>query len=808
MKCLTCWTDEECGSCNELIGGPDPKIVKELEDQAALEGAAPGRPLWVVVSPHFYVVTDLHRQVKVPTEGGAPRLASGHEIAHLYAQRAEEAYAEFVDAFGPRVSLGRPMAIYLFEKTARKEAVAAQYLGSPRTSMLYGGGSNRIAKGYAGNGFVGSLQQQRSDTGLHAYCRHMIGHILFSCWLKVSGIEKDCPIWAFVGVAAWLEKYREEHRDFATFCSDETVPVTGSGKDWDRKAMAIARGRLEPIETFFGKESMGKLDYDDHVRAWSYMSLMLAEDRERWLKTLGALRFGADEGAAFKEGLGITPDQFHERWVDRLSGRRDTMGEIRRDASEDPEEPSRRERERIRTTEEADVLAGLIRGLDVITDVRVAEAVVARMDHPSDLVKETIHLVLSRTKSDEVRAWLRTEGLEQRNAIVRAGVARALGAMKDGASREALETLLSDAHWLARAEAAWALQSLGDVAALPALTAALSEREPKTWILVADAVASFAKRDAAATLAIVDRLGHSDWQVRVTAARALARVGTEEAIDGLIKRFDLEGGRLHKELHAALKAVTRDDLGANPETWRTWWEKQKAEQGGLGPEPEAPRNPADDRYGPPTRGGPDDPHYYGRRIYSKSVGFVLDTSGSMDKVITIPDKAAEELGGLPTSATRMHVARGVLVQALEKLDPRTLFSLVFFSTDVRPWKDRLVPASPGNVGAAASAVRNAPPDGETNIHGALKAALGLHGRESLTASLDPIPDTVYFLTDGSPTRGEITEADALISWFENLNRYAKVELNVIALGNLGVDLPFLGRLARAGGGEFVHVPER
>jgi hypothetical protein len=75
------------------------------------------------------------------------------------------------------------------------------------------------------------------------------------------------------------------------------------------------------------------------------------------------------------------------------------------------------------------------------------------------------------------------------------------------------------------------------------------------------------------------------------------------------------------------------------------------------------------------------------------------------------------------------------------------------------------------------------------------------------ADLDPIPDTIYFLTDGSPTHGEIVDADALVSWFENLNRFAKVDITVIAIGNLGVDLPFLRRLAKAGGGELVHVAE-
>ena len=84
----------------------------------------------------------------------------------------------------------------------------------------------------------------------------------------------------------------------------------------------------------------------------------------------------------------------------------------------------------------------------------------------------------------------------------------------------------------------------------------------------------------------------------------------------------------------------------------------------------------------------------------------------------------------------------------------------------------------------------------------------LHEKSSLEANLDNIPDTVYFLTDGSPTRGEITSAPELLGWFENLNRFAKVRLHVVAFGNLGVDLDFLGKLAKVGGGEFIHVPER
>ena len=79
---------------------------------------------------------------------------------------------------------------------------------------------------------------------------------------------------------------------------------------------------------------------------------------------------------------------------------------------------------------------------------------------------------------------------------------------------------------------------------------------------------------------------------------------------------------------------------------------------------------------------------------------------------------------------------------------------------------------------------------------------------TLSAALLNIPDTVFFLTDGSPTRGEITAAPELLGWFEDLNRFAKVKLHVVAFGNLGVDLEFLQKLAAAGDGDFIHVPER
>ena len=807
IQCSECWADEECSACDALIGKPDPKVKEMLERQLGIEQPAKAQGEMVIaVTKHFYVVTDIHRKLKVKTEGGAPRVASAHEVAHLYAERCERAYADFAHWFGGDVRQGGPMGVYLMTKQGRAEAYAGRYLGSERTDMMYGGGSTRIGEGFAFNGFVGSLGEQKSDDNLHAYCRHMIGHILFSVWTKVDGKEKYCPKWAFIGAAHFLEKLLEPHKDYATFCSNETTAPSGSPKDWDKKARGLPGRSLDPIETFFARNSLGQFEYRDHIRAWSLMDLCLREDNERWLKALRHMRGGAEEGEALGEAMGLTPDQFNKRWMDRLTGGRDTMGETRKDARTDPDEPGRIEREQIRTTQEADILAGRIRGVHNVDDVRLAKVIVGRLDHESDLVRETIQIVLEGVENEEVLTYLREEGLQDKSGMVRAGVARVMAALKHAPAREALEAMLSDSFWLARANAALALAAIADPASLKALVPALAERQDKAWIAIADAVATFKSKDKEATILTVPRIDHPAWQIRVTACRALTAYGTAECMDGLIAQFEKERGRLERELYAALKAVSGDDLGERSSTWAKWWEQQKAQHGGFDPNP-PPKSSDEGRYAPPPKRNPEDPHYYGRRIFSQSVGFVFDTSGSMDKNITIPKGASTQLGDIPTTGTRMQVAKQVLADAITKLKPKVHFSLVLFSTDVRPWKKNLVPASAGNTSAAASAIMAAPADGETNIHGALKAALGLHDSPTISARLQNIPDTVYFLTDGSPTRGEITATPELLGWFRDLNRFAKVKLHVVAFGNLGVDLEFLRKLADAGDGDFIHVPE-
>ncbi len=811
IRCSLCWSDETCSPCDGLIGGRDAATKAKIDERLASEKKTLGPDVVVAWSPHFYVVTNADKRIKLITKRGTRRMMTAHEVLHLYLQRCEIAYADFMHWFGGDVNLHKPMAVYVADSETVRKNVGKRYFGGEGIHMNYAFAYNdRIADGFCGNGFVVGQGHSGDDTDMHGYCRHQIGHILLSCWQKHGGFEEELPRWAWVGAAHFLEKLQPLHKDYATFCFAEGAGGEGSRKRWPKRVRDLAGGKMTPIESFFNRNSLSAVQYADHLRSWSIMDLMLREDRTRWLKLLERLRNKEHEGKAFQAELGIKPDEFHKRWVNRVLGRRKTMGELRVDGK-DPEAPGLRERRRLEAVQDVDELAGLIRGLDEIKDIDTLEAVLGRLGHASDLVRETLHLVLARTKDPAVRAFLREQALYDSRDLVRAGVVRTLGVLQETAARERLEAALEDRHWLVRANAAQALSRLGLPEARPALLAALGEKKDKPWIAIADACASFPGRSKEASLLIVPRLAHKRWQVRLTAARALAKIGTLDAMDGLIERFAKENGLLKKELHAALRAVSKDDLGPRAGTWRTWWEGQKEKHAGLPPPPSDLPTPTtgEPRYAEPTRKrGPDDPHYYGRRIFSKSVCFVLDTSLSMELNMKVRVDQLKQLGDVPAEGTRANIAQKALIEALEKLDRRTRVRLVFFSSKVRVWKKDLQPASPANLESARSAIRNALPKGETNFHGALKAALGLHGKPTLNPRLENIPDTVYFLTDGRPTRGEITAMPELVSWFANLNRFAKVKLHIIALGDLNVDVPSLRKLAEAGAGALIHVRER
>ena len=75
-------------------------------------------------------------------------------------------------------------------------------------------------------------------------------------------------------------------------------------------------------------------------------------------------------------------------------------------------------------------------------------------------------------------------------------------------------------------------------------------------------------------------------------------------------------------------------------------------------------------------------------------------------------------------------------------------------------------------------------------------------------SFKPTPDTIAFLTDDMPTKGDILDADVLLEWYTGLNRYARIKTHTITFEMISMDAQLLRSLAERDGGKSTLVPEK
>ncbi len=804
--CPACDFGTESPLAKDDMGRPAKETVqKRLAAEAKL---ADEEELIVLYNRHFYIVSDI-RGAKVRMKSGF-REFTAHEYIHLMLERAEMARKEFVEHFGDKFVIKAPVAIFLPERQGAAERIQTAYMGSPKTNQLYGGAtSTNFVGGMCANGFCLSGEKYRPDEGLHFAMRHMIGHALISIWVVADGTNRVLPRWLFEGVGHWLSRHQERFKDEATYCSDEGKALDGNGKGWEQDCAKMAnRPRLDSIEKLFGKTALVQLTLEDNQRAWSYLDLCLREWREPFVKMLADLRRGKEVRDSFMLHLQCTPEIFDERWRKRVTGKRKSMSPK---SDEDElalnDSPTARERKALRSEEDLPALAARIRALGTVDDPETVNVLLDLYAKNSDLVRESVTVSLLKMKAPACRERLATYGIAHAEGIVRAYAARVCGKLAVKAALPGLRAMVAgDKHWLARAEAAIACGVMKDVDAFDSIARlAASDPADKTQLAAMDALALLGDAAVPALPAIAAHLSSPKWQLRVAACQSLGDIGSMQAVEPLVARMELETGHVREEIHDALKAICRLDQGAYANDWRKWWDRVKAQTpDGL---PVRPKKPPEVKPDPRYASNPA-PSYYGILIYSNRVGFVLDTSGSMDSKFEPDPKQVNSLTRSYAGSSKLDICKEEITQTLSKLDPRAHFSIIVFSTRILSFKREPIAASPENVGAATSWLKSLPPAGQTNYYGGLRAALNLNEGIDLSPDFRDTPDTLTFLTDGVPTEGEITDADTLLEWYTSLNRYARIRTHVIAFGSKGVDLQVLRNMAERNRGRFVHVAEK
>lgn len=336
----------------------------------------------------------------------------------------------------------------------------------------------------------------------------------------------------------------------------------------------------------------------------------------------------------------------------------------------------------------------------------------------------------------------------------------------------------------------------GDPAALAWAAAALApgkgrEKEGPVRALCAELIGAGLREHPERAEQLFPALQDESWSVQVAAIRSLVHVPRREVVGALAGLAGQAEGRVGLECQRALESLTGQKQPDGP-AWAAWW----AAQGAQWEPGAAPAAPAAEAGGTQTRR-----YEPGGSIFedlsSHRVIIVVDVSGSMQV-------RALDGGDGARALTRLEAVQAELSRLIEEgLDEkRDQFNLIAFSSEVVPWKKKLVPASKANKEQALKFVRALKPEGETNISDALELAFQ-----------DKDADTIHFLTDGTPTRGKLTTNEEILGAVKRWNTGRGVRLCTVAFlagdptpfkvaENRGMSERFLRALSDANQGTF------
>lgn len=339
-----------------------------------------------------------------------------------------------------------------------------------------------------------------------------------------------------------------------------------------------------------------------------------------------------------------------------------------------------------------------------------------------------------------------------------------------------------------------AAKAVGGAAAdvMEELAAALPRaKEPEEQIVLIDAMALAGKTAQLHATPVIALLDSKEEAVAERAAMALAKLAVPEAIAPVIALLARTDGQPRLRIAAALEVLTGQQFGINVGAWQAWWQTDGAEfvKSGkpLGTGIPSHRKETDKFY------------YFGiPQDQSESILYVIDCSGSMKAPVSWKGKDDAKV-----ETTRLEACKFELTRALEKLRPGQKFAILWYNDLPHFWEPKMQPATPETVARAQAFVKTLHPASSTNIHDSLEQCFKLVGRGSKDKYYGVELDTIFLLTDGSPTTpdGKLDSTDKILLGVRAWNPLKRVTIHCIAMGK-DLNEQFLRQLASENGGEF------
>ena len=461
------------------------------------------------------------------------------------------------------------------------------------------------------------------------------------------------------------------------------------------------------------------------------------------------------------------------------------------------------------------VRAAAVEDLGSIDTGAMVDFILTACNDVDPRVVEAAGRALGKMSSDESLTAM-TAGLEHSDAKARTAATFGFAHVKRSwppAVPKIVAVLKGGDDELRRA-ALQALANVKDPSTIDPLIDSLGDPVPALRIIAAQALGEL-KAEKAVPLLCLQLKSSSDWVLQKAAADALAKIRSRDSIEPLIVCFETESGILLESVYKSLVAITGEDYSFESKFWRRWWERAKADWK-LPTDQQISEKKAKMAASLAQYKGPDKHKYQTIETLSKRMVFVIDVSGSMGDRITIPDDATQEEIDAFGSRVKIDIAKRELIDLLGAIGSDVEFNIITFAGSAKPWQDNLVGAGMRTsaikflsklkaLQPASSNNSRAPSTGDdeqkTNLYAGILSAFGFADEGAPDWKKRGKVDTVFIVTDGVPTTGQVVDVPKLIDTVTEMNRTRGLTIHLVIFDPFSAEQ--MKRLATNNGGQCV-----
>jgi hypothetical protein len=401
---------------------------------------------------------------------------------------------------------------------------------------------------------------------------------------------------------------------------------------------------------------------------------------------------------------------------------------------------------------------------------------------------------LTRTTDEESIKWLR--GRWKKSSANRAPLAilKAFGFMHFPGVTEELRQGTVHRDPQLRVQALWSLGIHGPLAAWKTMREALLD---DFWQVRATAVDWLRSE-----LRTCFPLGRP---LAALVRREIARAIGLPTVGRFIEMMGAETGRLRGDIDALLLVLVGRSFSGDHELWKSWWAVHGSDVlAGKSVDPHDGKG----------AGALRTVSFYGIQSLSKNILFIVDVSGSMNWKSPVAEKADKD-GATPQAGPeddkKISIAKWELKKAIGLLDDGARFNIIYYNSKVMLFSSKMVKTTKASRKKVLRFIDGMRAEGGTNIYDALVKAFNLGGGEGKEKkNFSQSVDTIFFLSDGVPSVGKLTDIELILKDIRKRNRLRKIIIHAIGLSTK-TDKPeeeskleeFVKKLAEQNGGKYV-----